>query len=266
VHIHLADRYHAGASWVHTLDPRAKILMVVSFILGVSLAPVGAWLPFAGFFILLLGTCIASGLGPTYSVRRSFVAAPFVLAALTLPFTVPGPTLFTLPVFGWTASVPGTIRFASIVLRTWLAVQAAILLAATTPFPDLLWALSRLRFPGPLVAVIGFMYRYLFVAADEALRMMRARTARSAQPQAWTGAAARRPSIVWQGKVTGNMVGSLFLRSMERSERVYDAMLARGYDGEVRSLIHFHFRLLDAAALAVTLAALGGMLAWAVAR
>jgi cobalt/nickel transport system permease protein len=32
------------------------------------------------------------------------------------------------------------------------------------------------------------------------------------------------------------MVGSLFLRSIERSERIYDAMLARGYDGEARSL------------------------------
>jgi len=32
------------------------------------------------------------------------------------------------------------------------------------------------------------------------------------------------------------MAGSLFLRSFERAERVYAAMLARGYDGEIRSL------------------------------
>ena len=58
------------------------------------------------------------------------------------------------------------------------------------------------------------------------------------------------------------MVGSLFLRSIERSERVYDAMLARGYDGQVRSLVHFHLRRLDVAALAVTLAVVGGLVAW----
>jgi len=259
LHFHLADRYQAGSSWVHRLDPRAKVLMVLAFILGVSLSPAGDWWAFVGYFGLVLGISIASGLGPGYTVRRSFVAAPFVLAALTLPFTVPGPELFKMPLVGWTASLPGTIRFASLVLRTWLAVQAAILLAATTPFPDLLWALTRLRVPAPLVAVIGFMYRYLFVAGDEALRMLRARAARAA---ARPTTSHRRPSVVWHGKVAGNMVGSLFLRSMERSERVYDAMLARGYDGQVRSLIQFRFRAIDAAALITTLAAVAGLAAW----
>ena len=257
MHFHLADRYQPGSSWVHRLDPRAKILIVIGFILGLSLSSPGAWLPFLVYFALILLAAAASGLGPGFPVRRSFVALPFVLAALSLPFTVPGPTLFTVPGLGWAASLSGTIRFASIVLRTWLAVQAAILLAATTPFPDLLWGMSRLRVPAPLVAVVGFMYRYLFLAGDEALRMIRARTARSA----WTPGQ-RRPSIVWQGRVTGNMVGSLFLRSIERSERVYDAMLARGYDGQVRSLVHFHLRRLDVAALAVTLAVVGGLVAW----
>lgn len=256
MHFHLADRYRAGSSWIHRLDPRAKILIVIAFILGLSLCSPGAWLPFLVYFALVLLAAAASGLGPGFALRRSFVALPFVLAALTLPFAVPGPTLFTLPVLGWTAYLPGTIRFASIVLRTWLAVQAAILLAATTPFPDMLWAMSNLRVPAPLVAVVGFMYRYLFLAGDEALRMIRARTARSA----WARGQ-RRPSIVWQGRVTGNMVGSLFLRSIERSERVYDAMLARGYDGQVRSLVRFHLRRQDVAALAVTLAVVGGLIA-----
>ncbi len=260
MHFHLADRYHAGSSWVHRLDPRAKILMVLAFILGVSLTPAGGWPAFVGYFGLVLGIAMTSGLGAGYAWRRSFVAAPFVLAALALPFTVPGPELFTVPVVGWTASLPGTIRFASIVLRTWLAVQAAILLAATTPFPDLLWALTRLRVPAPLVAVIGFMYRYLFVAGDEALRMLRARSSRAAR-----SATHGRPSILWQGKVAGNMVGSLFLRSMERSERVYDAMLARGYDGRVQSLIQFHFQPVDAAALIATLALVSGLVAWSLA-
>jgi cobalt/nickel transport system permease protein len=257
VHFHLADRYQPGSSRVHRLDPRAKILIVTGFILGLSLSSPGAWFPFLMYCVLILLAAVASGLGPGFTVRRSFVALPFVLAALSLPFTVPGPTLFTVPGLGWAASLPGTIRFASIVLRTWLAVQAAILLAATTPFPDLLWGMSRLGVPAPLVAVVGFMYRYLFLAGDEALRMIRARTARSA----WTEGQ-RRPSIVWQGRVTGNMVGSLFLRSIERSERVYDAMLARGYDGQVRSLAHFHLRRPDVVALAATVAIVGGLVAW----
>jgi cobalt/nickel transport system permease protein len=257
VHVHLADRYRAGASWLHRLDPRAKILMVVVFILGVSLAPPGAWAPLIGYLAVVLLAAASSGLGWTFAVKRSIVAAPFVLAALSLPFTVPGEPVFHLPVVGWTASLPGTIRFASVVLRTWIAVQATILLAATTPFPDLLWALSRLRVPGPLVAIVGFMYRYLFLAGDEALRMLRARSARSV-PSAYGPP----PSVAWQGRVAGNMVGSLFLRSIERSERVYDAMVARGYDGGIRSLIHFHFRRPDSAALVGSVAVVSILIAW----
>jgi cobalt/nickel transport system permease protein len=37
----------------------------------------------------------------------------------------------------------------------------------------------------------------------------------------------------WRGRVTGNVAGSLFLRSIERSDRVYAAMLSRGYNGQL---------------------------------
>ena len=95
-------------------------------------------------------------------------------------------------------------------------------------------ALRALRLPRLLVAVIGLMWRYLFVLADEAGRLLRARAARSGAPD--------RPgvrvggSIGWRARVTGGMAGSLFLRSMERADRTYAAMAARGYDGETRSL------------------------------
>lgn len=259
MHIHLADHFRVGTSWLHRLDPRAKLVIVVAFILGVSLTPIGAWAPLGGYLAIVLLAAGTSGLGWAYAVRRSFVAAPFVLAALTLPLTVPGEPLFVLPGLGWIVSEPGMVRFASVVLRTWLAIQAAILLAGTTPFPDLLWSLTWLRAPGPLVAIVGFMYRYLFLSADEAMRMLRARASRSV-----SAGAGRRPSMIWQGRVAGNMVGSLFLRSIERSERVYDAMVARGYDGQVRSLVHFHFRPWDGAVLLAAAAVLATLVLWSV--
>ena len=40
---------------------------------------------------------------------------------------------------------------------------------------------------------------------------------------------------MWRAKVTGGMAGNLFIRSIDRGERIYDAMAARGYDGEIRS-------------------------------
>jgi cobalt/nickel transport system permease protein len=129
----------------------------------------------------------------------------------------------------WVITTEGLVRFFSIVLRTWIAVQAGILLSTTTGVPDLLWGLKALGIPRLLVSIIGFMVRYLFVLADEALRMIRARTARSPKI-----VGKKRPGVLWQARVAGMMVGSLFIRSLERSERVHAAMLSRGYDGEMR--------------------------------
>jgi cobalt/nickel transport system permease protein len=107
-------------------------------------------------------------------------------------------------------------------------------LASTTTFPNLLMAMRAIKIPRLLVSVFGLMWRYLFVLVDEALRLMRARTARSGhsdQPGLKTGG-----SLAWRAKVTGGMAGSLFLRGFERGDRIYMAMLSRGYDGETRAL------------------------------
>ena len=105
--------------------------------------------------------------------------------------------------------------FATIALRSWICVQAALLLAFTTPFHELVDGLRELRLPQVMVSIISFMYRYLGVLADEATRMSRARASRSADPDGHGGG-----SLAWRAKVTGAMVGSLFLRSYERGERI----------------------------------------------
>lgn len=124
------------------------------------------------------------------------------------------------------------MRLISIALKSWLSIQVAVLLTVSTPFPDLLQAMRALKVPRLLVAIFGLMWRYLFVLVDEALRLMRARSARSSQHPHKNYRSGR--SIPWRARVTGAMAGSLFLRAFERSDRIYLAMLARGYDGEVR--------------------------------
>jgi cobalt/nickel transport system permease protein len=128
-----------------------------------------------------------------------------------------------------TISGEGLRMFTTIALKSWISVQAALLLSFTTPFHDLVDGLRELRLPRIMVAIISFMYRYLAVLSDEATRMLRARAARSADPDGHGGG-----PILWRARVTGSMVGSLFLRSYERSERIYAAMQARGFDGEFR--------------------------------
>jgi cobalt/nickel transport system permease protein len=228
------DRYEARDSLLHRLDPRVKVVVTLLFILSNVLLPDGAWLAYlAAWFFLLLAIYLAH-LSPLFVLRRSLLALPFVLAAVSVLFTVPGETVLSWQIGtrSLTISDLGLIRFGSILLRSWLSVQMAILLTATTQFPDLMHALRHLKVPALLVAIIAFMYRYLSVLVDEARRLLRAREARSARgPQ---GAANH--SLRWRAQVAGGMVGQLFLRSIERSDRVYGAMLARGYRGQMLTM------------------------------
>jgi cobalt/nickel transport system permease protein len=233
MHIHFLDPFRPGESLVHNLDGRVKFLLTVAFILTAALAPVGAWQVYILLLAVILAIEIISGLGLVYVLKRSALAAPFVLAALPLLFTVPGATLLKLPWPGWALSLAGLERFFSLALKSWISVQAAIVMSSTMSFPDLLLAMRALRVPRLLVAVFGLMWRYLFVLADEALRLIRARAARSGQSDQQGLHAGG--SLTWRARVAGGMAGNLFLRGFERSDRIYTAMLARGYDGEVRS-------------------------------
>ena len=267
MHIHALDAYRSKVSFVHRLDARVKLVLAAGFIISAALTPDGAWLAYALLAGLVLGVIAASRLGVRFVLQRSLVALPFALAAVTAIFSTSGQALLTVHVFGGELPITdaGLARFVSILLKSWLSVQIAVVLTASTPFPDLLRAMRSLRLPKVLVAVIGFAYRYIFVIADEVARMMRARAARSGVLSLSKGGILGLPkggalslskggarsvnkpggSVLWRARVTGGMAGSLFLRSIERSERIYDAMVARGYDGEVRVLRHPTLQLGD---------------------
>ena len=242
MHIHFLDPYRPLPSPVHSLDGRVKFVLAVAFILTVSLTPLGAWPVYLLLLSILLSVEILSGLGVGYVLRRASLALPFVLSAFPLLFITPGAGLLTLPLGSWTLTLTaeGGQRFANLAVKSWLSVQAAIVLASSTPFPDLLLAMRAVRIPRLLVAMFGLMWRYLFVVADEALRLMRARAARSGLARRPPHSAGRmRPggSLAWRARIAGGMAGSLFLRAVDRSDRIYVAMLSRGYDGEVRSFV-----------------------------
>jgi cobalt/nickel transport system permease protein len=255
MHVSLLDVYQPRQAWIHALDPRVKIIITLIFILTAVTLPEGAWISYALFLLLILAVAGASKLGIGFTLRRSLIALPFILAALPLIFLVPGEAILQLPLLGWKITDAGVLRFLTILLRTWLAVQAGVLLSATTTVSDLLWGLSKLKIPRIIVSTVGFMVRYLFVLADEALRMIRARASRSPRIEG-----VHHPGIIWQGRTSGMMVGSLFLRSLERSERVYAAMLARAYDGEPRTLESRSMSVGDWLAIGVCVLTMAGVL------
>jgi len=241
MHIHALDSYRPGDSPIHRLDPRVKLILAALLILTATTTPDQSWIAFGLLEALVLLTTFLSQVGLRLVQRRSALALPFALAALTVAFSTPGRVLLTLPLPGgpWAVTDAGLLRSASVVVRSYLSVQTAVLLAATTSFPDLLWGMRALYIPPILVAIAGFLYRYLFVLADEATRLMRARDARSAAGQERDSPSRSGRvggSLAWRARVTGSMAGTLFIRSYERSERIYWAMTARGYDGDIRIL------------------------------
>lgn len=243
MHFDAFDRYHDTNSFIHRLEPRVKVIVTVLYILSNALLPDGAWIAFGLAWIFLLTLNLLTKLGPWFTFKRSFVALPFALVAVTVLFSIPGEPLTTFRFLFWDLTITdaGLLRFESILVRSWLSVQMAILLVATARFPDIVHALEHLRVPSILTTIIAFLYRYLFVLVDEVFRLLRAREARSA---AVAGIRAG-GSVAWRAGVAGSMAGQLFLRSYERSDRVYNAMLARGYTGHLNTINPHEFRRVD---------------------
>src|SRR6266498_2502268 len=251
MHADAFDRYHDTHSFIHHLDPRVKVVVTVAFILSNALLPDGAWIAFGCSWLFLLLVNLLSSLGLGFTFKRSLVALPFALIAITVLFSIPGKSLLTFHFLLWDLTITdvGLLRFVSILIRSWLSVQMAILLVATARFPDIIHALEHLKVPVILTTIIAFLYRYLFVLADEVFRLMRARESRAA---AAPGQRSGR-SVAWRAGVAGHMAGQLFLRSYERSDRVYNAMLARGYAGHLETINPHELRRRDYLTVALAL-------------
>jgi cobalt/nickel transport system permease protein len=202
------------------LDPRAKVVTTLAFIVAVvsfDRYAVAALLPLAAFPVALavLGEVPAAPL-----LRKLLLAAPFaVLVGLFNPLLDRVPMLG----FGELTVTAGWVSFASILLRFALTVGAALVLVAGTGMHTLCVALARLGVPQVLTAQLLFLFRYAFVLGGEAARMATARDLRSGG----------RALVL---SAYGPLAGHLLLRAFERAQRIHWAMLARGFDGELRSL------------------------------
>ena len=219
----------SGGSILHRLDPRVKVITAFVLIIGIVVTPNYAWLAYPLLWTLVGSLAAVGQLSVWRLGRRAVLALPFTLAASTLLVTTPGQPLMSAA--GLTVTDTGIGLFLGILLKSWLSMQVALMLTAVTSTPELLAALRGLGVSKTLVATISMMQRYLFTLKDEAESLLRARAARSGIESGMKSGG----TLLWRAQVTGGMVGNLFLRSYERSERVYAAMLARGYSGEVRS-------------------------------
>ena len=231
------DQYSDRDSLIHRLDPRTKLLTSLLFILAVVLTPPGRWPVFALYFILVAALLILSRVPLLYILKRSLVIMPFVvLIAVFIPFFKEGEVAGSYNIWLWQLSVTynGLQVFWNILAKAWLSILSLILLTSTTRFSQLLKGMEKLRLPSVMTMILSFMYRYIFVLIDEVMRMKQARDSRN-----FGGGRLRQLGTI------GNMIGTLFIRSYERGERVYAAMMARGFNGHTRTLENLNFRLSD---------------------
>jgi cobalt/nickel transport system permease protein len=204
---------------VHRLAAEVKIAAMVLFTIVVVITPREGFAAFGGYALLLVAVAAVSRVRPMWLAKRAMIELPFVVLAVALPFAGHGERVTWL---GMSLSVDGVYGAWNIFAKGTLGVVASLLLAATTTMRDLIIGLDRLRCPRVLTQIATFMLRYLDVLADESRRMRIARLSRGYDPR-----------FLWQVKAFAIGVGALFLRAFERGERVYLAMVSRGYTGRL---------------------------------
>lgn len=222
------------ASPVHRLDPRAKIVGLLSVTIVAVSTPLRLWPVYAVCAAVLVASAAAARVRPRDLWRRMRVVLPFVLVLGALvPFVRKGGASYDLGLL--TAHAAGIEVCLAVSAKAIIGTFSAALLGTTTTFPQVLRGLEALRVPRLFVLIAAFMYRYLFVIVEEVGRMRSALVSRG-----------YRPRHMLQAGPMGRMATAMFLRTYSRGERVYRAMLARGYDGTMPQLTPLQFTRADA--------------------
>lgn len=220
------DRYHAVDSVINRWDPRAKLVALGFYVLAIALIKT---IPMAVVAFILAIYLIRLTALPYHFVSHglSFVLVFLVPFFLIMPFTYPGEPAFTfLGVgFAWEGLRLATLIF----IKALSIVLVTFSIFGSSRFDVSMLALQHLKCPKVLVQMLLFTYRYTFVFLDEMRRMHTSMRSRGFIPH----------TNVQTMTIFGHFIGTLLIRSFERTERVYKAMLSKGYQGELHSMVKF---------------------------
>ena len=271
------ENLSAGETAAHNLHPLAKILSTAVFIVAVASFGRYDFTRLAPYLFYPFVMAAIAGLPYRLLLPRMLVALPFCLFAGISNVVLDRGAAFV--VGGVTVSF-GVISLATILLKMYLCVMAALILVALTPFTDLTAQMRRLRIPAVFVTVFEMTFRYIGVLFEEAYSMATAYKLRSGGKAAThsskaatygskavthgdksathsgTAASHGGKAATHSGKSVlmmrhmGSFIGQLILRGFDRAERVYAAMCCRGYSLRSVPPARRQFRLPDVLALA----------------
>lgn len=214
------DRF-AKISRFYRLDPRVKLICTIALV--VVLAFITDLLP------LLLMAAFVLGLVLSSRVPIKHMARNFAFALMFIAFA----SAVMLLTSGWMAALTIFIRISTSVL-------ALLLLVSTTPFFRLMRGFQALRMPQVLTGLIMFTYRFIFILLEEMERMRMARMARG-----FSGGTSILDRTAF--KTLSATIGMVFVRANLRATNIYDALLSRGYTGEIRTMGQLEVRGIDGA-------------------
>lgn len=220
------DRFAHLQTSIHRWDPRIKILSLGLFIFGVAILKT---IPLAIVSLLAsAGFLRITGLPLHFIYHGLKWVVLFLLPFfLIMPLSYPGEPAFHIWVFpfAWEG-----LRLASLIFIKAIAiVLTTYAIFGSSRFDISMKALQHLKCPRVIVQMLLFTYRYIFVFIEEMKRMDTAMRCR--------GFVMRTDLNTL--RVMGNFVGTLLVRSFERTARVYKAMLSKGYAGELHTMVTF---------------------------
>lgn len=254
----------AADCWLRHMESRAKIIGIFLLIFGMTFLQ--GLLPLALLLALAIILIISSGIRLGRLIRL-WIGVPLFSLAIVLPATTnlvtPGSSLITVWHFGpnatlWKWHLPevlaitdsGIIVATRFLLRTMDAVTLAFVLIATTDHPELIGGLRQLRMPRVFGMVLAMAQRYLAVLLRVAEEIHLAKLSRTVCPQ----------SLRQEQRWVASGIANLFRRTHSLAQEVHNAMLSRGFDGEVRVLVKRRMRLLDVIWLVAVTLLLAGLI------
>jgi cobalt/nickel transport system permease protein len=247
----IGEPFSEGASLAHRLDPRGKILVAALFAVLMAVAQTYA-AALAGLALALIFLALAR-LPLKKVLARLLVVNSFIFFLwIVLPFTYPGEAVWS---FGpLTATRQGLIYTGLITLKSNAIIIALIALVATVPVVTLGQALHNLRLPDKLCHLFLFTYRYLYVFEQEFHRLVQAMKIRGFRPR----------TNLHTYRSYAYLAAMLLVRSFDRADRVFQAMLCRGFHGVFYSLQTFSWQRRDGIFMVASVLALMtlGFLEW----
>jgi cobalt/nickel transport system permease protein len=242
----IQEPFSDGASVVHRLDPRGRIVVAALFAILLAVTTTYAT-ALTGLALALF--CLALARLPLRQVAvRLLVVNSFIFFLwLVLPLTYPGDPVWRLGPL--TATRQGLVFTGLITLKSNAIILALIALIATVPVVTLGQALHQMRVPDKLTHLLLFTYRYIYVFEQEYRRLVQAMKIRGFRPR----------TNLHTYRSYAYLAAMLLVRSFDRAERVFQAMLCRGFNGTFYSLTTFSWQGRDSLFLTASLPVLVGL-------